>query len=336
MTTANDRRRVSAVVPTAGGSPLLGRCLAALSRDGGDALELVVVVQGEAAALTAAAGAGASEVLGLADRVLRLPANRGFAAATNHGVAAAGGDYVATVNDDALVEPGWLAALVAALDADPQAAAAQGTNLVLDRPTVVDGQGLAWNRWWQAVQVGRGGAPPPAGEPPREVFGVSATAALYRRAALDAVAAAPGRPFDERLGAYYEDVDLACRLRRAGWRALSVPAARALHAGSLTGGAMPRRRLAWIYGNRWAVAARWLGRGFPRALAAMAARDLADLGRALGRGELTAALGIAGGWARALRLLPGSLHRGRPLTAPEDSAGEGRRRTVPPGDRLRR
>jgi len=330
--------RVAAVVPTAGSSPHLERCLEALRAEG---IEVVVVHQGE--------GEPPEAALRLAGRVLRLPRNLGFAAATNLGIAAVAGDYVATVNDDAVVEPGWVAALVAALDADPGAAAAQGTNLRLDDPTRLDGRGLAWNRWWQAVQVGRGEpargaaegeagvrdarsapaapaagvssappmrrADPPAtgpGAPPQEVFGVSATAALYRRSALEAVALAPGEVFDPRLGAYYEDVDLACRLRRAGWGALWLPAARVLHAGSATGDRRRRWRLTRLYGNRWVVAARCLGRRFPGAAPRMAVRDLADLVRALGRADLTAAAAIAAGWARALALLPGALHRGEP------------------------
>ncbi len=308
--------RLAAVVPTVGASPHLERCLAALRLEG---LETVVVHQG--------AGEPPAEAR-FADRLLRLPENLGFAAATNLGIAATAGEYLATVNDDAVVEPGWAAALAAALDADPRAAAAQGSNLLLADPARLDGRGLAWNRWWQAVQVGHG---EPAASPGtvEEVFGVSATAALYRRSALEAVALhgvgraagrgsqhgatvepAPLGVFDERLGAYYEDADLACRLRRAGWTALWVPAARALHAGSATGARRRRWRLARIYGNRWAVAARCLGRRFPAAFPRMAARDLADLARAIGRAELAAAAGIAAGWARAVRLLPGSIHRG--------------------------
>ena len=104
------------------------------------------------------------------------------------------------------------------------------------------------------MQVGHGEAAPREGEDggaaggARQVFGVSATAAVYRRSALDEVGL-----FDERLVSWYEDVDLAVRLRAAGWRALHVPAARALHAGGATA-----RRLSWrygrlLYGNRWLV-----------------------------------------------------------------------------------
>src|SRR5262249_20868677 len=134
-----------------------------------------------------------------------------------------------------------------------------GVNLVLDESGRVDGWGLGWNRALQAVQLGHGEAAPPLTAPMREVFGVSATAARYRREALAAVALPGGQVFDERLGSYYEDADLACRLRAAGWTALSVPAARARHAGSMTSGiagtgsALARARWANVYGNRYLV-----------------------------------------------------------------------------------
>jgi len=301
---------VAAVVPTLGASPLLVRSLAALRADAARAgvpLELIVVHQGT--------GALPSEAEALADRVLRPGANLGFAGGTNRGIAAAGAsEWIATVNDDALVEPGWTAALVAALAARPDAAAAQGVNLELARPAVADGWGLLWNGAWQAVQPGHGEAPPGAEEPVREVFGVSATAALYRRSALEAAALPGGWIFDERLGSYYEDADLACRLRAAGYTALAVPAARALHAGGATGRALAggRSRLRRLYRNRLLVAARLLGGGLWRRLPAIAWRDAKDLARALGRGEMDAALAVAGGWAWALADLPRYARRGPP------------------------
>jgi GT2 family glycosyltransferase len=279
--------RVTAVVPTLGRSPFLVPCLEALRREGMETLlEIILVDQGETSV----------EIPnGLADRVLRPGRNLGFAAGTNLGIAEASGEGIATVNDDVLVEPGWLAALVAALEADPGAAAVQGVNLQMDRPNLVDGCGIAWNRWWQAVQIGHGRPAPARTEEPREVFGVSATAALYRRTALG------GEVFDPRLVSYYEDVDLAVRLRAAGWRALLVPAARARHGGSVTGRTLSRERWRLIHGNRYLVASRLLGRGFLPRLPVLVLRDGIDLGRALLRGDRELAAGIVGGWRRALR-----------------------------------
>jgi GT2 family glycosyltransferase len=263
--------RVTAVIPTLGQSPWLIPCLEALRREG---VEIVVVDQGEQPL-----------DLSLADRVIRPGKNLGFAAANNLGITESSREYVATVNDDAIVEPGWAARLVEELDRHPKAAAAQGINLSMEG--LVDGCGIEWNRWGQAVQVGHG-KPAPSFSEPREVWGVSATAAIYRRAALGET------PFDPRLISYYEDVELAGRLRAVGWIALLVPEARVRHAGSATGGTMSRERWRLVYGNRWLVAR---GQPFWR----MAVRDLLDLGHALGSGDLARAAGIPAGWVRAFR-----------------------------------
>jgi len=335
---------VTAVVPTLGRSRWLKACLEALRREGGDGIEIVVVAQGEGVDGGSCAAA---------DRILRLPTPAGFARATNLGVAAARGELVATVNDDAVVGEGWLAALTAALAADPKAAAAQGVQLLPGEPARIDGCGVGWNRWWQAVQIGHGRpltelkeilarlrlAPPSPWEGaeggpgeggrggegqraggPVEIFGVSATAALYRRETLAAVGGAEG-PFDERLFAYYEDVELAARLRAAGHRVLLVPSARALHAGSTTGRGMAWGSRQLIGGNRHLVLARLLGRGYWTRLPWLLLRDLADLGRAVLGGDGRAAAGIVAGVARAARHLPGFAHLG----APAVSVGELRR-----------
>lgn len=285
-------KTISAIIPTLGRSPYLRPCLEALRREG-NAIEIVVVDQGERPA---------DLPEGLVDRVLRPGRNLGFAAGTNLGVAESSGTLLATVNDDAIVEPGWLARLRAALEDDPGAAAAQGVNLLLDAPDRADGCGLAWNRWWQAVQIGHGEQAPPPTPGAREVFGVSATAALFRRDALLAVSPG-GEVFDSRLVSYYEDVELAGRLRAGGFRALLVPAARARHAGSATGRTLSRERWRLIYGNRYLAAKHLLGRAFWPRLPVLALRDLLDLARAVARGDGALASGIPAGWGRALRLL---------------------------------
>jgi len=309
---------ISAVVPTLGMSPLLVPCLEALRREGGgvgeagESLEIVLVDQGPTATELPP---------GLIDHRLRLPENLGFAAGTNAGIAASSGTWVAVVNDDLVVEPGWLPALLAALRGDEKAAGAQGWNLREQDPSRIDGGGLAWNRAWQAVQIGCGyPVPAPRAESGGgvEIFGVSATAALYRRGALEEVSLGAGAVFDPALVSYYEDVDLACRLRAAGWRSWRVPAARARHAGSLTGRRLGWRRLAYLYGNRYLVLARFLGAAFRDCLGAALIRDAKDLARALIRGDGRTLVGIAAGWLRALRRLPHFTHGGRPALPPDE------------------
>ncbi|GIV83474.1 MAG: glycosyl transferase [Candidatus Roseilinea sp.] len=164
-------------------------------------------------------------------RLLLNAHNRGFAAANNQAIRAGSAPYVATLNNDTMPDPRWLAELVRALDADPRLGAAASLMLFADRPgminsagVAVDRLGIAWDR--------RGGQPVAESETaPTPVFGACAGAALYRRAMLDEVGL-----FDEDFFAYLEDVDLAWRAQWAGWTTAYVPTARVLHCHSATAG----------------------------------------------------------------------------------------------------
>ena len=56
-------------------------------------------------------------------RLLRSPTNRGYAGAVNLALAEARGDYVAVLNMDVVISPGWLDPLVSFLEASPEAGA---------------------------------------------------------------------------------------------------------------------------------------------------------------------------------------------------------------------
>jgi GT2 family glycosyltransferase len=303
---------VVAIVPSLGVPRDAGRSLAALRRElaacGG---HLVWVHQG---------GEVPPVIDRPGERLVRLAEPVGFARSIHAGIAvAAAAPLLALVNDDLEVEAGWLGALMATLAAAPQLGAVQGVNRLAADPRRLDGLGIGWNRWWQAIQLGHG-EPWDPGLADREVFGVSATGAVYRRAALDAVAGAPGRPFDERLGSWYEDVDLAVRLRAAGWQARCVAAARALHAGSATGARRPFDRARRVTANRWLVVARLTGRRFPLLLPRLLLRDGVDAARALAAGRAAEAFARPAGWVTALARLPGFARAGRPLLSEPEMA----------------
>ncbi len=227
---------VSAVVVNLDGGDLLFAALEALDRQ--DPEEILVVDN----------GSSPEEVNRLEKRggfrLIRLSENRGFAGPANLAVREAAGQYVALVNNDCVAEPGYLAACAAVLDADPSLAAVQGVVLDGDGRRV-DGWGLGWNARAEAIQLGRGEMPPPPETAPFLVPGVSATAALYRR---EMFLSAGG--FAESFFAWYEDADLALRLRRAGTHFASVPAALARHVGTATGRRDPGTRWRHLFTNR--------------------------------------------------------------------------------------
>ena len=217
---------VSLVVVSWNGRRLLERCLPLALAQDYEGYEVVVVDNGSTDGTAAWVASAYPSV-----RLIRCARNLGFAEGNNLAIRATESAYVATLNNDAEPPPGWLSALVEAMARAPDVGMCASRMLRADDPSVVDACGLAvdragiaWNR--------RSGEPDREDEvAPYEVFGPCAGAALYRRAMLDQVG-----PFDADYFAYYEDVDLAWRAQRAGWRCLYVPAARVLHRHSSTGG----------------------------------------------------------------------------------------------------
>lgn len=147
-----------------------------------------------------------------------------YTAANNLGVARATGDYALLLNTDATLRPGCLRELVAALDGDAKAAAAAPKIVYPDGRICTTGIEQRSDLYW--IDRDQGRADPGVGGAPQDVLGVSGCCALFRVAAWRAVGGQ-----DEAFHMYYEDVELALRLRAAGWRALYVPSAVCEHIG---------------------------------------------------------------------------------------------------------
>ncbi len=165
-------------------------------------------------------------------RVKALKENMGFVVASNIGAQLAGDvDVLVMLNNDTEVEPGWLQSLCAALEAHPQAGAAASKMLLFDRREVLHSAGdvmapgfFPQNRGVWEVDQGQY-------DDDIWVFGPCGGAAAYRREVWEALGG-----FDERLFMYLEDVDLAWRMQKAGWKTVFVPEARVYHHLSATGG----------------------------------------------------------------------------------------------------
>jgi GT2 family glycosyltransferase len=164
-------------------------------------------------------------------KIVQLARNSGLAVGCNAGARAAAGELLVMLNNDTAVEPGWLAALVAAAMANPQAGAVASKMLLFDRRDTLHNagdlmgrDGIPRNRGVWEVDAGQYDAQP-------EIFGGCGGGVMYRRAAWVQTGG-----FDERLFMYLEDVDLAWRLQLWGWEAVFAPAARLYHHLSATGG----------------------------------------------------------------------------------------------------
>jgi GT2 family glycosyltransferase len=162
--------------------------------------------------------------------VVRNPENLGVARSFNRAVElAAGSDYLALLNNDLELEPGYLSTLVAVLDAHPEAASATGKMRSVKDPSRLDGAGDAF--LWSSAATRRGYGEPDAGQydEPGEVFSACGGAAVYRMAAFADVGA-----FDGDFFAYLEDIDWGFRAQLRGWSARYEPAAVVHHVGGAT------------------------------------------------------------------------------------------------------
>jgi len=221
---------IDVIIPNYNGAALLPTCLDALRRQTRRDFQVTVVDDGSADGSLVLLAERYPEV-----RVVRLPRNRGLAAAVNAGIAATAAAYVVLLNNDTEAEPRWLEELVGALDRFPQFAFAASKLRLFDRRDHLHSAGDFYRP--NGEPGSRGVWERDAGQYDAlaEVFGPCAGAAAYRRSALAALAE-NGRVFDEDLVMYCEDVDLNLRARRHGLLTVFVPRAVVYHKLSATGG----------------------------------------------------------------------------------------------------
>ncbi|HEX2104898.1 MAG TPA: glycosyltransferase [Solirubrobacteraceae bacterium] len=157
------------------------------------------------------------------------------------------GRFALLLNEDSELRPGAVAALHAALEAHPRAAAA---GALLLRP---DGtlQPSAWRfpspvtALVGALFLHRRFTVQSTGDRTREVDWAQSAALLVRVDAARTIGY-----FDPAFFVYSDEVDFCKRLRDAGWATLYVPAAVAIHHEQLSTGAVPERRIVELSRNR--------------------------------------------------------------------------------------
>jgi GT2 family glycosyltransferase len=162
--------------------------------------------------------------------------NLGFGAALNRAVREVPGDPIVFFNDDVSAEPGFIAGLTGALT--PGVGMVAGVLLSEADPGRIDSAGVVADRTLLGFDY-LNGEPIEALESAGEPLGPTGGAALYRRSAFEQVGG-----FDEGIFLYYEDLDLALRMRRAGFACRLAPSARGIHAYSETLGANTGRKYA--------------------------------------------------------------------------------------------
>ena len=216
--------QIDVVIPSWNRSELLAECLEHLARQ---------PVPHQAIVADNASNDGTAEMVRsrFPDATLiELEANLGFGRAVNRAVTAGSAEVIVVLNNDVFVESSFLAEIVTPLE---DASVGMVSAVLLDpKSGLIDAAGVEIDASLAGYAY-MGGLPPVALEAPEDgLLGPCGGGAAYRRKAFEGVGG-----FDERIFVYSEDLELALRIRAAGWRCALAPRARGLHLGSATLGA---------------------------------------------------------------------------------------------------
>lgn len=228
--------RLSVLIVQFGAADLLSRCVASLDGELPADAELIVVNNDRPDAIPAVVRRGSAGRLpcGTPVRLLQQDRNLGFAAGCNLGVGACRGEWIFFLNNDAVVEPGAVAALLRAAERHPKHEIFQSRVRSLREPGRFDYAGAAGGmldrygypfcrgRLFDTLEEDRGQY-----DDAVEIFWASGAAMLARRRLLESLGG-----FDEDFFTYMEEIDFCWRARLRGVRALFVPDSVVRHQGA--------------------------------------------------------------------------------------------------------
>jgi GT2 family glycosyltransferase/glycosyltransferase involved in cell wall biosynthesis len=240
--------RASIIVPVHNQLHYTLRCLQSLARSG-DATSFEVILVDDASSDASAATLPA--IAGL--RYQRNPGNLGFIASCNAGAANARGEFLVFLNNDTVVQPGWLDALLETFSSHPDTGLA-GSKLVYPDGRLQEAGGIVFADG-SAANYGRNGDPAdPRYNFVREVDYCSGAALAIRRGLFVELGG-----FDAHYSpAYYEDTDLAMRVRQHGLKVRYQPASVVVHFEGATAGTDLRQGIkAYQVSNQKKFAERW-------------------------------------------------------------------------------
>jgi len=221
-------------------------CIRSVLADIGDLDVQVVVVDN-------ASGDGSDDAIadwiaaqpkGTPVRLVRSPTNSGFSGGHNQGIGALAAEYYLVLNSDAVLRPGFIAAILAAAECYPRAGLI--APVIETEGGVVQVSAFRFHSPWSELVRGASSAPvtrllrrhvvalpPPVAQ--AEIDWVSFACVLLRAEMIGQIGL-----MDEGYFLYFEDAEYCLRARRAGWEIARAPRAVAVH---FRGGSGPVKAL---------------------------------------------------------------------------------------------
>ena len=222
----HDEVEVSIIIPVHNQIRFTQACLASIQKhDERERFEVIVVDDGSTDAT--------AEIAAKIPGVVYLPneQNIGFIASCNRGAAKARGNYLLFLNNDTVVTPGWLRSLLETFSLEPRAGAV-GSKLVYPDGRLQEAGGIIWRdgSGWNRGKFGD--AQKPEYNFLREMDYCSAAALMIPKSLFESLGG-----FDTKYApAYYEDTDLAFKVRHQGYKVFYQPLSQIVHYEGATGG----------------------------------------------------------------------------------------------------
>jgi len=227
------RRQIAIVIPVHDGADATAECLQSVLRARPQGASVIVVDDGSRDTSLVAALEGEARRGRI--RLIRHPESRGFPAAANAGLAAAGGRDVLLLNSDTLVAPGFAERLRNAAYAAPDIATAcplSNNATILSYP--IAGAATPMPDFGGTCRMDALAARANAGR----IVSIPTPVGFCMFMRHDAVARVGAFRADVFGRGYGEENDLAMRARGAGWRHVAVPGVFVAHAGGASFGAL--------------------------------------------------------------------------------------------------
>lgn len=217
-------KAISVVIITYNSEKTIGACLdSVFSQDRSD-YEVLVVDNASSDQTAAIIENGYPQA-----RLIKNTNNFGPAKARNQAMALASGEFILCLDHDTVLTRNCLTQTLKTAQLDEDIGAIGPKVLSEDKPAIYS-KGIYVSFLWRFYDLGSGRADSPEADCAKEVFGVSAACAIYRRQALESVKEL-GQYFDEDFFYFFEDVDLSWRMQRKKWRILYDPQALVFHKG---------------------------------------------------------------------------------------------------------
>jgi GT2 family glycosyltransferase len=213
---------VTVVVVTGGKKDYLLRCLESLQKQSCPSLQIVVIDNSLNPQIAKKISDNFSGI-----EVYSSSINLFYAAALNKGIEFSRGEFVLCLNDDIVLERNFIEEAVKGFWLKEDIGMVTGKILRGDKKTL-DSTGLFLSTFRSAKERGYGRRDSGQFQKEGFVFGACGAAGFYRKKMLDQIKEGE-EYFDSNLVIFYEDLDLAWRANRFGWKGYYLPKAIAYH-----------------------------------------------------------------------------------------------------------